>query len=187
MGPRARVRLAEATCPPELSPPSVKLFPMKQQRRKLQKYCFLISVLPQSLTSSLILLRQQAANQKLFARHFGIILGSQRSAEMLNSSPSTHLPLSSGLTALMWSNDRSQLMLSGPATIAPQGKRRLALTHPSHLELEMHACHLRHSPAQSSAPSLAPGRCPARQEMTREVLRGLVLVVKYVASHPSGC
>lgn len=134
-----------AMCPLELSSPSIKLFPTKQQWRKLQKYCSFISVLPHSLTSSLSLLRQQAANQnsaaaanqKLFARHFGIILGSQQSAEMLNSSPSTHLPLSSGLTALMWSSDKSQLMLSGPGTIAPQGKRRLALTHRSRLELRM--------------------------------------------------
>lgn len=131
-------------------------------------YCFLISVLPQSLTSSLILLRQQAANQKLFARHFGIILRSHRSAKMLNSSPSTHLPLSSGLTALMWSSDKSQLMLSGPGTIAPQGKRRLALTHRSRLELEMPRTRAVswHGSAQSDAPLVGSGYGPVRPELT---------------------
>lgn len=159
MGPWAWVSLPVATSTPELLSPSVKLFPTTQQRRKLKKHCFLISALPQSLTSSLILLRQQAANQKLFARHFGIILGSQLSSEMLNSSPSTHLPLSSGLTALMWSSDKSQLMLSGPGTIAPQGKRRLALTHRSRLELKIPRTRAVswHRSSQSRAPSLGAG------------------------------
>lgn len=71
---------------------------------------------------------------------------------MLDSSPSTHLPLSSGLTALMGSSDKSQLMLSRPGTIAPQGKRRLALTHHSHLEMEMAGTHAacQHSSTQSN-------------------------------------
>lgn len=87
---------------------------------------------------------------------------------MLNSSPSTHLPLSSELTALMWSSDKSQLMLSGPGTIAPQGKRRLALTHPSRLELKMPCTRAvsRHSLSQSRAPLVGSGYGPERQELT---------------------
>lgn len=77
---------------------------------------------------------------------------------MLNSSPSTHLPLSPGLTALMWSSDKSQLMLSGHGTIALQGKRRLALSHRSRLELRMPRTRAVswHGSSHSTAPLDAP-------------------------------
>lgn len=167
-----------APCPPELSSPPVELFPTKQQWRKLQKCHFFISVLPHSLTSSLSLLQQQAANQKLCCCCSSKPLcsplwhhsGKPTERRDLNSSPSTHLPLSSGLTALMWSSDRSQLMLSGPGTIALQGKRRLALSHRSRPSSGCLAHVL--SPGTAHHTALHLWMLPSEEGLTRGLQKG---------------
>lgn len=75
------------------------------------------------------------------------------------------------------------LMLSGPGTIAPQGKRRLVLTHPSRLELKM--------PCACLLARLITEQCsfgglwilPCEAGVDHRPFKGLALV----ASHPLEC